>query len=569
MPEKAYGLDRLGSRMERDSTAFQNSVLTTMERESPQDSFKTRMKKSRLLKRMKKSQQHPSSTSVYWPLQSKRDDSDEYFHKYCRIVLGSEGFVGFWEPSSALVGEVRPFYISETAKKATEFAIDEYNTWGADLVLKRILKVNAQSMAGLVYYITLEATRISGGEPILYEAKVFRSVKPSKGFELRIFRRAIFYSFQEDMESTHGGYTSEDYTESRRSLLADLESTRGYTSEDYTKSKRTSTQSQGLMSYTQFIEELKDDVLPVEAGQRYKEYKSEYISTQKRAFFKAHKDEEWLKDKYHPTNLQAVVQRRNEHARQAAKGFLLELQTGGLDPTCVFPSSPVLNVSVFSTMLKAHPISSHPRRIKVDIEQSHALVHKLDVEKGIEDNVLCCGGALEGIELLDTLISYLWCIHGLNYYGMIERNPCRGLRHVRPDEKNCAETEEIEESGAEWEKKLDLFWQERLRGEDPLEAMSSKEKIAATAVSGIKERDDEYQWKYGCGGGANDYTKGFHAVGFLRRYVKDTPPQYVMELTSSALEDLYFHNYMSDPDSPGGTPVMQQPQMKRKRKMYI
>lgn len=26
---------------------------------------------------------------------------------------------------------------------------------------------------------------------------------------------------------------------------------------------------------------------------RYQEYKSEYISTQKRAFFDAHKDEEW------------------------------------------------------------------------------------------------------------------------------------------------------------------------------------------------------------------------------------------------------------------------------------
>ena len=27
---------------------------------------------------------------------------------------------------------------------------------------------------------------------------------------------------------------------------------------------------------------------------RYEEYRSEYISTQKRAFFEAHKDEEWL-----------------------------------------------------------------------------------------------------------------------------------------------------------------------------------------------------------------------------------------------------------------------------------
>ena len=70
------------------------------------------------------------------------------------------------------------------------------------------------------------------------------------------------------------------------------------------------------MSYKQFIQELEDDVLPSEAERRYRlvqicvcplrkksnhffllrryqEYKSEYISTQKRAYFNAHKDEEW------------------------------------------------------------------------------------------------------------------------------------------------------------------------------------------------------------------------------------------------------------------------------------
>ncbi|KAM0003041.1 hypothetical protein Hdeb2414_s0002g00067421 [Helianthus debilis subsp. tardiflorus] len=55
--------------------------------------------------------------------------------------------------------------------------------------------------------------------------------------------------------------------------------------------------------------ELEDDVLPSEAEQRYQEYKSEYISTQKRAYFDAHKGEDWLKDKYHPTNLLVVIER--------------------------------------------------------------------------------------------------------------------------------------------------------------------------------------------------------------------------------------------------------------------
>lgn len=66
------------------------------------------------------------------------------------------------------------------------------------------------------------------------------------------------------------------------------------------------------MTYKQFIQELEDDVLPSEAERRYQEYKSEYISTQKRTYFEAHKDEEWLRDKYHPTNLLNVIERYAE-----------------------------------------------------------------------------------------------------------------------------------------------------------------------------------------------------------------------------------------------------------------
>lgn len=225
----------------------------------------------------------------------------------------------------------------------------------------------------------------------------------------------------------------------------------------------------------------------------------------------------------------------------------------------------------FSVALKAHPVSSEPRRVQADIEQAHALVHKLDNEKGIEDNVLWsvdygkidndksrCGSTgpiiiirgltsvkgLEGIELLDTLLTYLWRIHGVNYYGMIESNEPKGLRHVRHDGKNHGETKE---SGAEWEKKLDFFWQERLRGQDPLEAMTAKEKIDAAAVEALdpyvrKIRDEKYGWKYGCG--AKGCTKLFHAAEFVHKHLKLKHPELVMELTSKVREDLYFHNYM-------------------------
>ncbi|QCD85801.1 hypothetical protein DEO72_LG3g322 [Vigna unguiculata] len=400
--------------------------------------------------------------------------------------------------------------------------------------------------------------------------------------------------------------------------ISDVESNRGYGDMP--------SQREGLMSYKQFIQELEDDILPAEAERRYQEYKSEYISTQKRAYFNAHKDEEWLKDKYHPTNLLTVIERRNENARQLVKEFLLDLQSGALE------LNPGLEASVsnksgqtsepnseeeadtggkrrrhgrgpnkendFSAAPKAHPISSEPRRIQADVQQAQVLVRKLDAEKGIEDNILCSSSdhnknddkahsgsvgpiviirgltsvkGLEGVELLDTLITYLWRIHGVDYYGMIETNEAKGFRHVRPEGTGHEETGK---SGSDWEKKLDLFWQGRLNGLDPLEIMTAKEKIDAAAMEVLdpyvrKIRDEKYGWKYGCG--AKGCTKLFHAAEFVHKHLKLKHPELVLEQTTKVREDLYFQNYMNDPDAPGGTPIMQQSQKDRpiKRRLAI
>nr|GME08024.1 Serrate RNA effector molecule [Ipomoea batatas] len=370
-----------------------------------------------------------------------------------------------------------------------------------------------------------------------------------------------------------------------------------------------SMQREGLKSYKQFIQELEDDVLPAEAERRYQEYKASYIEAQKRSYFDAHKDEDWLKDKYHPTNLVTVIERRNEQARKLAKDFLLDLQSGTLDlGPGVTPTSNKSGQSSepnsddeadgsdkrrrfgrgsakdteLSAAPKAHPVSSEPRRIHTDVEQAQALVRKLDAEKGIEDNILSRsdnergnrdkshGGSsgpviivrgltsvkgLEGIELLDTLLTYLWRIHGVDYYGMTETNEAKGLRHVRVDGK----TSDASNNGADWETKLDSHWQERLKGQDPLEIMTAKEKIDAAAVEGLdpyvrKIRDEKYGWKYGCG--AKGCTKLFHAAEFVHKHLKLKHPELVLELTSKVRDDLYFENYMSDENAPGGTPVM-------------
>ncbi|XWS53237.1 hypothetical protein CRYUN_Cryun11dG0140500 [Craigia yunnanensis] len=380
-----------------------------------------------------------------------------------------------------------------------------------------------------------------------------------------------------------------------------------------------STQREGLMSYKQFIQELEDDILPAEAEHRYQEYKSEYISTQKRAFFDAHKDEEWLIDKYHPINLVTVIERRNELARKVAKNFLLDLQSGTLDlspgandvssnksgqisdPNSEYEADvggkrrrhgrgPAKETDILTAAPEAHPVSSDPRRIQIDIEQAQGLVRKLDSEKGIEENILSGSDndkinrdkshgsstgpviivrgltsvkGLEGVELLDTLITYLWRVHGLDYYGMIETSEAKGLRHVRAEGKSS----DVTSNGSEWEKKLDLRWQERLRGQDPLELMTAKDKINAAAVEALdpfvrKIRDEKYGWKYGCG--AKGCTKLFHASEFVHKHLKLKHPELAIERTSKVCKELYFQNYMNDPDAPGGIPVMQQSVLKDK-----
>ncbi|GAB4824552.1 hypothetical protein Ancab_007427 [Ancistrocladus abbreviatus] len=379
-------------------------------------------------------------------------------------------------------------------------------------------------------------------------------------------------------------------------------------------------QREGLMSYKQFIQELEDDVLPSEAERRYQEYKSEYISTQKRTYFEAHKDEEWLKDKYHPTNLLSVIERRNELSRKVAKDFLLDLHSGNLDIGPVANSAsmnksgqtsepnsedegdggkrrhhgrPEAKETDLSAAPKAHPVSSEPKRILLDIELSQALVRKLDSEKSIEDNILSRAEnekmsrekhsgsmgpvviirglttvkGLEGIELLDTLVTYLWRVHGVDYYGMTEVTEPKGLRHVRGEGK----TSDAASDGFEWEKKLESCWQERLRNQDPMEIMTAKEKIDAAAVEALdpyvrKIRDEKYGWKYGCG--AKGCTKLFHASEFVHKHLKLKHPDLVMELTSKVREDLYFQNYMNDPGAPGGQPVMQQPIVKDRMQRF-
>jgi hypothetical protein len=210
---------------------------------------------------------------------------------------------------------------------------------------------------------------------------------------------------------------------------------------------------------------------------------------------------------------------------------------------------------------KAHPVSSESRRIQADIEHTLALVRKLDAEKGIEGNVLSSGDH----DKPDVDKSHIGSMGPIIIIRGL--TTVKGLEGIELLDNKTSNTSDV--NAADWEKKLDTFWQERLNGQDPLVTLTAKDKIDAAAVEVLepyvrKIRDEKYGWKYGCG--AKGCTKLFHAPEFVHKHLRLKHPDIVLESTSKVREDLYFQNYMNDPNAPGGTPVMQQSAPERGRR---
>lgn len=218
-------------------------------------------------------------------------------------------------------------------------------------------------------------------------------------------------------------------------------------------------------------------------------------------------------------------------------------------------------------------VSGELKRIAKDVEQARALIKKLDAEKGVEGNILTqenqniegdrslSGTAVgpivivrggnqvkgyEGVELLDIMLTYLWRVHSVDYYGGIElKEAAKGNRHVRKDGKAAEEPGSV--SGADWEKNTDSTWQARLQGRDPIESMLGREKLETAANEALdsfvrKIKDEKYGWKYGCG--AKGCTKLFHGPEYVHKHLKLKHPELVGDVIAKSRQELYFQNYM-------------------------
>lgn len=155
---------------------------------------------------------------------------------------------------------------------------------------------------------------------------------------------------------------------------------------------------------------------------------------------------------------------------------------------------------------------------------------------------------LGGIKLLDTLLTYLWKVHGVDYYGGTElRGFPRGLRTIRGQEK--AEKGEYDEKKDGWSDVVDKAWKTRLSEEssDPIIGLLGKDKEETLMSEALDElvrkiKDEKYGWKYGCS--AEGCAKLFHGPEFVLKHMKLKHANLVDAKTKRVKEELFKQNFL-------------------------
>ncbi|XP_028405941.1 serrate RNA effector molecule homolog isoform X2 [Dendronephthya gigantea] len=86
-----------------------------------------------------------------------------------------------------------------------------------------------------------------------------------------------------------------------------------------------------MLSFKQFLNSQADDIEDMEAVRKYQEYKLEFRKTQIADFFTSHKDEEWFRNKYNPSESLAYQSKLNQAVKKRASVFVDLFQSGWFD----------------------------------------------------------------------------------------------------------------------------------------------------------------------------------------------------------------------------------------------
>ena len=240
---------------------------------------------------------------------------------------------------------------------------------------------------------------------------------------------------------------------------------------------------------------------------------------------------------YHPSHIETAINRRNEYANALAENFFRDLQNGTL------------------MLLECNPLGNAVTHLK-NLNQARCLIAKLDAEKGIHENLLLSSGedgcfaqfvpvkngdessrTLGGIELLNVVITYLWYVHGIHYYGMTDIG------------KDLVTTEEINLAAANVEERLTARDPSLLSlGKEKMEILVNSKLCAHFTVVEKKRRDGHIKIKYVCK--ENSCGKCCKSSGNIIAHIHDEHSGVVAGYSAQAREEIYLENYMNDPFAP-------------------
>merc|ERR1719316_1526926 len=165
-----------------------------------------------------------------------------------------------------------------------------------------------------------------------------------------------------------------------------------------------------------------------------------------RAYFERHKHEEWMLKGYDPKTIERALKKRALEAQQALERFVSHCQGHALEaPAQFFEDWGRAAMDTEDGKAKKAATSFAPplfwERVERDLELAARLQHKLDKEKGLSSEKVDAAllGLADGddepakVTRLDTILEYLWHVHGVNYYAGTElRWKDYHLRQERP-----------------------------------------------------------------------------------------------------------------------------------------
>ncbi|WIA09843.1 hypothetical protein OEZ85_010057 [Tetradesmus obliquus] len=367
-------------------------------------------------------------------------------------------------------------------------------------------------------------------------------------------------------------------------------------------------------SFKRFLmEDVPDSVSPVEAQALYEQYLTAHFGDQLRARFEQEKTMDSVRAAFHPAAFESSLARHKEEAAAAAQVLAADIRDGRYDPARPDFNQGQLDPGAEAAEDGSAPVAPppgpegpvalwRPERVAADYRAAKRLAALLDHQRGLRlaDNPLlpAAAGAGEGeageaaadgkgaaaaasgaepdaalaavlaeaegevgppegeealqerLGQLDLLLTWLWRVHGLDYYGgrelLLEAEyadraaAARTVRGPRPEEGEEQDEEEAKVDAADLAERVDSVWAARVEGPDPLLAGCQREEIEKRLEDYVESQikmENEKKW------GSTFSNKFFLEKRFVVKHIENKHGHKLDEQRDVIRDDLYWLAY--------------------------